>query len=166
MKHSGSCAGPLRGTTPRCPPGLSTGWIFSQGSLFPVSPCSSVNFGVKNGLSFEQSTQCSIYFPLPGSPPPSSKPAPTRLKFSFMPAMSFPTVQIPAQSAHQPGCLEVQTVALSLSHHGDHRAHSQSGFSEEVVELCSSSRHISSHQVPTSPVGDAADPRSCADPSC
>lgn len=36
-----------------------------------------MNFGVKNGLSFEQSTQCSIYFPLPGSPSPSSKPAPT-----------------------------------------------------------------------------------------
>lgn len=77
MKHSSSCAGPLRGTTPRCPLGLSTGWILSQGSLFPVTQCSSVNFRVKNGLSFEQRTQCSLDFPFPGSTPPSSNPAPT-----------------------------------------------------------------------------------------
>lgn len=79
-----------------------------------------------------------------------------RLKFRFMPAMSCPTVQISTQSAHQPGWLSLQTVALSLSHCDDPRARSQSGFSEEVVELCSSSRHLSSHQVPTSLVGDAA----------
>lgn len=78
-----------------------------------------------------------------------------RLKFRFMPATSCPTVQISTQSAHQPGWLSLQTVPLSLSHCDDPRARSQGGFSEEVVELCSSSRHISSHQVPTSLVGDA-----------
>lgn len=78
MKHSSSCAGPLKGTTPRTHSlGLSTGWILSQGSLFPVSQCSSLNFKVKNGSSFEQSTQGSTYFPFPGSTPPSSNPAPT-----------------------------------------------------------------------------------------
>lgn len=78
MKHSSSCAGPLKGTTPRTHSlGLSTGWILSQGTLFPVSQCSSVNSKVKNDPSFKQSTQDSIYFPFPGSTPPSSNPAPT-----------------------------------------------------------------------------------------
>lgn len=46
--------------------------------MFPVSHCSFVSFRVKNGPSFEQSTQGSIWIPFPGSTPPSSNPAPSQ----------------------------------------------------------------------------------------